>query len=363
MSENTELQNEQLEENQDVEIEDEAEYDEDEEEYYEDEYYEESEFRAILRRIFNKKIIFSALAIILAVTLIGEAIAGVVLSNTVFNPQKFLKTDKSQEVLRRPLSEQSYIDWMNSKGEKVTVKNSEEYDLNGISLKNHATSHSYVIMFHPYTAGVTDMAEYAYRFYDMGFNVVVTEARGFGESEYKKNTFGYNERYDVVDWVNMVVEKDKDSSIFLFGLGSGGSTVLMASSLDMPGNVKGIISDSAYSDLHDLFKENIKELYNMPSFPIVNMASLYTKATMGFSFSDVDVVEEVRNSKLPILFIHGGDDSVVPVDQSNDMYEACTVKGSDHLNISSADHCGALDRKAEKYWLNVDEFVLKNIEN
>lgn len=363
MSENAELQNQTIEENKNVDVTDEAEYDEEyTEEYYEEDY-EESKFRIILHRVFNKKIIFSVLAIVISVIVVSEAIIGVVLSSTVFNPRKFTESEKSQEIIRKPLSEQSYIDWMNTKGAKVNLKNSEGYTLNGVELKNHATSHSYVIMFHPYTANVTDMAVYAYRFFDMGFNVLVTEARGCGESEYKNNTFGYLERYDVVDWAKMVSENDKDSAIFLFGLGSGGSSLLMASSLEMPSNVKGIISDSAYGDLNEVFKINAKELYNAPAFPVVNFGSLYTKVTLGFSFKDVDVIEQVRNSKLPILFIHGGDDSIVPVDQSNDLYEACTVKGSEHLYVNSADHCGALARKTDKYWFNVDSFVLENIEN
>ena len=160
---------------------------------------------------------------------------------------------------------------------------------------------------------------------------------------------------------NAIVKKDDKAKIFLFGVGMGGSTVLMASELNLPDNVKAIISDSAYSDVKALFKENIKDFYPVPSFPAVEIASLYVKATEGWSFGDADVVESVKKSQVPVLIIHGAEDTIVPVDQSNDLYEACPVKGSDHLLIRGAMHAQTQNFKSEKYWQGVDEFILKNL--
>ena len=137
--------------------------------------------------------------------------------------------------------------------------------------------------------------------------------------------------------------------------------MLMASELNLPDNVKAIISDSAYSDVKALFKENIKDFYSVPSFPAVEIASLYVKATEGWSFGDADVVESVKKSQVPVLIIHGAEDTIVPVDQSNDLYEACPVKGSDHLLIRGAMHAQTQNFKSEKYWQGVDEFILKNL--
>ena len=204
---------------------------------------------------------------------------------------------------------------------------------------------------------------YAYHFYDLGFNVILPDARGYGESEYKKLNMGWLDRHDVLLWAEEIVKTDSKANIFLFGVGMGGSTVLMASSLELPDNVKGIISDSAYADVQEAFKENIKDIYGVPSFPVVNIASLYVKLTEGWSFKEADALEQVKNSKVPILFIHGGEDEVVPVSQSNDLYEVCSAKGSDHLLISGATHAKTLETNTEKYWSNIDLFILDNIEN
>lgn len=359
MSENTEFQNWDTEEIDEL-VSDEAEYDGNYDDDSEEEYYEKSKFAKFLGAFL--KISVSMVALAVAFTIGAEAIAAYEYPKSIFNPRTFLKTEQSQKILREPLSDKAYIDWMNSNGQKVTIKNSEGYDLNGVYLKKYDITNTYIIMFHPQAAGVTDMAEHARFFYDMDCNVLVVESRGFGESKYQTNTLGYLERYDVVDWAEAISEKDKDSHIFLFGLGSGGSTVLMASSLDMPSNVKGIIADSAYSNLYDLFKANTMELYKLPSFPTVNFASRNIEKTMGFSLKDVDVVEQVRNSRLPIFIIQSGDDKIVPEEQYEALYEACTVEGSDRLYISNASHCDGLDRKPKKYGDNISYFILENID-
>ncbi len=349
MSENTEIQNaEQIPENEEV-------FEDEQEEYA----YTESKVITLLKRVFNKKVI----AAVIAVVILIQALTSVILSNSVLGAGEFISSDKSQSIIAGELSDKSYVEWLSGKATDKYIENSENSKLHALELKNYDTSHSYIIVCHPMTSNAEDMAVYAYHFYDLGFNVILPDARGYGESEYKKLNLGWLDRNDVLLWAEEIVKNDSKATIFLFGVGMGGSTVLMASSLQLPANVKGIISDSAYADVHLAFKENIKDIYGLPSFPVVNMASLYVKLTEGWSFKEADAIEQVKNSKVPILFIHGGEDEVVPVSQSNDLYEACSAKGSDHLLISGATHAKTLETNTEKYWTNVDLFILDNIEN
>lgn len=352
MNENTELQNDGQSENN-VEIPEE--YPTEEENPSEE--YAESRVSAVLKRVLNKKVI----ALVVAVIVFLQAVTGAVLSGIVLNADKFAVSEKADLVFKGELSEKTHIEWFKSKATDKYAENSEKRKLHAFELKNYDTSHSYVIMCHPMTATAEDMAVYAYHFYDFGFNVILPEAGGYGESEYKKINMGWFDRYDIVSWAQKIVDEDEKASIFLFGAGMGGSTVLMASSLDLPANVKGIISDSGYSDVGKAFKENIKDVYGLPAFPVVNFASLYVKIFEGWSFGEADALEQVKNSKVPVLIIHGGEDEVIPVSQSNDLFEASPVKKSDHLLISGATHLQTLKTNPEKYWMNVDSFILNNI--
>ncbi len=359
MSENRELLDENTQEAE-VPVTHEAEYDEEYYEEYTDEPYEKSRVGRVIGIILKVVACLVAFAVVFAIG--AEVIAASEYTKIIFNPQAFTNTEQSRQVLKGALAEPAYAEWMGSVGERVTIKNSDGYDLNGVYIEKYAITNTYVIIFHPYTAGVSDMARHARLFYEMDFNVLVVESRGHGDSKYTTNTLGYNERYDVVDWVNFVADKDSDSDIFLFGLGSGGSTVLMASSLEMPSNVKGIIADSAYANLNELFKENVGELYNLPSFPTVEIAAGFIEKNMGFNPHEVDVVKEVQNSTLPILVVISGSDNVVSEKQSEAIYDACTVEGSDRLYVDNVYHCGALNGKPQKYEREITRFILDNLD-
>lgn len=337
------------------------EYDDVEDEEY---YDEQSDYDYIRERIlyFVRKFVnVKIIATVLVVLIFVQSLTAIILSGVVLRSGSFVESEKSHKIIRKTLSTEEQLQWITLKAGDKYIENTDGEKLHAMELKNYSTSHSYIIMCHPFTAGAKDLAAHAYHFYDLGFNVLLPDAGGCGERKEKNVNMGWYDRHEILLWVDEIIKSDKEAKIFLFGLGMGGSTVLMASSLDLPENVKGIISDSAYSDVHELFKANIKELYSVPSFPVVNIASLYVDLTQGWSFKEASALEQVKNAKVPVLFIHGGDDNVVPVSQSNDLYEACGAKGSDHLLISGASHCKSLEANEEKYWLNVDSFILDNI--
>ena len=69
-------------------------------------------------------------------------------------------------------------------------------------------------------------------------------------------------------------------------------------------------------------------------YPIVRLSG---KIFAGIDVEEASCVEAVRNSKVPILFVHGEADDFVPCYMSKECYEACgmskrilTVPGAGH---------------------------------
>ena len=105
----------------------------------------------------------------------------------------------------------------------------------------------------------------------------------------------------------------------------GAATVMIASSLDnLPQNVKVIIEDCGYTTALEQFKYQLKKLFNMPSFPILNIANLMVKIKSGYFLNDASPIEAVKEAKVPIMFIHGDDDKFVPFYMLDELYEACS---------------------------------------
>lgn len=310
---------------------------------------------------FVKKIkIWRIVALVVVVAILYQALTTVMMCTVVLDWSKLSNSHQAKQVIITDLSSKKYCDWLEKNATDDYIEN-DDLKLHALSLTKDVHQ-KYVIMCHPATCSAVDMAEFAYHFYDLGFNVLMPDARGCGESEGESLTFGIDDVKDIPLWVNKITALDPDAVIFLYGIGMGGSTVVMAAGEGLPVNVKGVIEDSGYNDLEAVFKHNIKELYNKNSFPSLKIAKLYAKSVKGFDFDIPPVEESVAKAKVPMLFIHGGDDKIVPVDQSNDMFEASPDRSSDHVYVTGAAHCRCMHTNKEKYWKYIDEFILEYME-
>ena len=301
----------------------------------------------MLERIKEKSTFKKVIAVVVAAIVVIQSIVTIAVTESFLDTEKFSQSERADKLVSSPLSSQEHIDWLKAKGE--AVKTDDEHS--AISVINNSTSHSYMLIFHPLTQTTEDMAAYAMHFYEIGFNVIIPDYIGKGFS------MGFKEKDTVESWVEYVAEQDENANIFIFGVGVGATASLLSTQSEAAATVKGVISDSAYCDLKEVFSENIKDVYGVSSFPTVQLASLYIRLTRDWSVSHTDIQEVVKNSEIPILYIHGTEDSVVPVGQSNELYEVTRAEGTAHFTIHGAEHAQALNTDSEKYWRKVDEFI------
>ena len=99
------------------------------------------------------------------------------------------------------------------------------------------------------------------------------------------------------------------------GVSMGAATVLMASGLDLPRNVKGIVADCPFVKASDII-EKVGRGMGFPSWFTVPFAWLGARIFGGFNLYETDAVRSVEKSKVPILIIHGEADTLVPAEMS-----------------------------------------------
>lgn len=148
--------------------------------------------------------------------------------------------------------------------------------------------------------------------FSMGHNLLLIDQRGQNNSDGSTITFGIQERWDVLAWTRYAVNRfGQDVNITLYGVSMGASTVLMAASLPLPPQVKGIAADCPYAKPEDIILEVGKKMHYPPKLirPFLHMgAYLFGR----FQLGETDAVRSVAKAKVPILIIHGEEDSLVP---------------------------------------------------
>ncbi len=193
------------------------------------------------------------------------------------------------------------------------------------------------IGFHGYRSSpLTDFSGGSELSFELEHNLLLIDQRAHGRSEGRTIAFGIQERQDLLKWVEYAVERfGSDVKILLYGISMGGATVLLASELPLPENVRGIIADCPYSAPIDIILHVGKNM-PIPNWLIRPFAILGAKIYGGFDLTESDAKKAVKHTKVPILIIHGEADGFVPqemsdIAQSNpQMVQRHTFPGADH---------------------------------
>lgn len=241
------------------------------------------------------------------------------------------------------------------------VSNDElQLNLHADYYQNGEENHKWAIAVHGYTSSAEGMTRYIRNFYEQGFHVVAPDLRGHGRSEGDYIGMGWHDRLDMLQWIDKIIEIDPNAEIVLFGISMGGATVMMTSGEELPSNVKVIVEDCGYSSVSDVFVYQLDDLFGLPEFPVLNAANTITKIRAGFDLYEASAVQQVEKSQKPMLFIHGNQDTFVPYEMLDEVYEAANVE-KEKLIIEGAGHGEAEKVDPETYWNTVWKFVGKYI--
>lgn len=158
---------------------------------------------------------------------------------------------------------------------------------------------------------------------ESGHNSLLIDQRAHGMSRGKTISFGINERKDCLSWVRYAVERfGEDTEIVLSGVSMGAATVLMASDLGLPKNVKAIVADCGYSSPKAIINKVMRDsgLPDKLMYPFVWLGAMVFGK---FNLTESSAVSAVSESDVPILIIHGGADDFVPCYMAEEIYKAC----------------------------------------
>ncbi len=193
---------------------------------------------------------------------------------------------------------------------------------------------------------------------DDGCAVLFVEQRGQGESGGEHMGFGLLERYDCADWAVWASERfsgEKELPIYLAGVSMGAASVLMASCLELPHCVRGIIADCGFTSPDAIWRHVVKHNLHLSYKLRRAIADSICRRKLGVGASSFTTTEALKRARLPVLFIHGSDDSFVPVEMTFENYKAC-VSEKRLLIVPGAGHAMSFYVEPESYRRAVRDF-------
>ncbi|MBQ8208825.1 MAG: alpha/beta hydrolase [Clostridia bacterium] len=195
-----------------------------------------------------------------------------------------------------------------------------------------------------------------------GCSVLYAEQRGQNNSGGEYMGFGMLERHDCLEWVKWVNERTESSlPVYLAGVSMGASTVLMASGLEMPENVHGIMADCGFTSPHAIWKHVAEKNLHLSYGIIGKIANDMCRKKINMGAKDYSATYALSNSNIPVIFVHGSDDKFVPIEMTYENYKACAapkrllvVPGAEH-GMSYYTDKESYEKALLEFWQDYDE--------
>lgn len=313
----------------------------------------------------KKKKIILMISILLLVVILGVGgLVGNYFYNLALNPftsKDMIFGDDDDDT---SLEVEADVNWLIKDSNYIDtyITSSDNLKLHAYEVKNENKTDKWAIVVHGYTSEGKLLSSKAKHLYNMGYNVLVPDLRSHGTSEGNYIGMGWHDRLDIIDWINYIVKNNPKSEIALHGTSMGSATVLMVSGEKLPSNVKAIVADCGYTSVYDEFSYQLKQLFNLPAFPIMNFSDVVTHIRAGYCLNDASAINQVKKSTTPILYIHGDKDDFVPYYMMDELYNA-TNSEKEKLTIEGGEHANSDLVNPKLYWSTVNSFLEKYIEN
>lgn len=234
-------------------------------------------------------------------------------------PRKFL-SDEDNKII---IDGWKYLRAQN--WEDVSITSYDGHKLAGHYLA-HPSPRGIILQVHGYRGcGAFDFSCAIKPFYEAGFSLLVIDQRASGDSEGEHITFGFKERYDVVDWAKYLEKRFPEMPVIMDGVSMGASTVMLACEIGYPKNVKAIIADCGYTSPGDICRKVLKQWFKLPPFPLYHSANFWVKTLTGFDLDGVsckEALKSLKGSGIKILIAHGKKDDFVPYWMSEENMKA-----------------------------------------
>ncbi|PIE50711.1 MAG: alpha/beta hydrolase [Flavobacteriales bacterium] len=269
-------------------------------------------------------------------------------------PQKFSQIDKMKTLLLG-------FDYPKPKGTQLPQQKFETVQLQSNKLLetwfiNTENSKGTVVLFHGYGAEKASMLDKSDEFIKMGYNTVLVDFMGSGNSEGNQTTIGFKEAENVKTTFDYLQQKGEDN-IYLFGT-SMGAVAIMKCLNDYPIQPKGIIIECPFGTMYETVCNRFDRM-GVPSFPMAGVLLFWGGVQNGFWGFGHNPSEYAKNINCPTLLLYGETDKNVLRTEIDEIY--LNLKGNKTLKVyPKTGHENYLIKNKTEWVKDIDAFFHQN---
>jgi fermentation-respiration switch protein FrsA (DUF1100 family) len=215
---------------------------------------------------------------------------------------------------------------------------------------NQTPADKFILLLHGHNSSSIGQLKYLSLFRDLGYNVFIPDHRRSGDSGGRSITFGSREKYDVIDWIDILQKEYPSATFALFGESMGAATAIMVAGLDK--RIRFLIEYCGFANFQTLATAYMKSkgLYTVLK-PGLSLAALF----YGSRLKETDALSAMKNLAIPVLIMHSKTDKVVDVSNA---YALMKAKPDAKVKLfEDSVHARSLVKYPEEFRAAVTEFV------
>ncbi len=194
---------------------------------------------------------------------------------------------------------------------------------------------------------------------DRDFSVLMFDFRARGDSGGSRSSEGDREQWDTFGAIDYVSSRGiplERMGLLGFSLGAGVAILVAAQEPRIP----AVVSDSGFLDyLMDLSKLSIGP-FRLPSWFGVIVAQT-GRSIFKADFGNVRPAQVVEGIEQPIFFIHGEDDPIISVLESQELHAISANQEDRVWIVKGAEHVNVYRKRPEEYISRVVTFFRRHI--
>ncbi|MFK8008676.1 MAG: alpha/beta hydrolase [Saprospiraceae bacterium] len=187
-----------------------------------------------------------------------------------------------------------------------------------------------------------------------GFNVLMPDLRGTGESGGDLISFGWKERFDLLASVDLLKKKGMDK-IAVHGMSLGAATIVY--SFQEKPNYDFVVLESCYDNITNALKNRVDK-YPIPSFAFYPMTK-FTEMRVEASSEDLSPEKYIGLNKSPIFILAGDAEKKVKKEETEKLFLKCNSITKQLHFFKNAYHEDFMNRYEEEWKDEMEKWLMR----
>ena len=196
-------------------------------------------------------------------------------------------------------------------------------------------------------------------FVEMGYDVITFDQRSSNENTAERTTYGYWEKYDVIDLIDYAEKKYPGINIGIWGTSFGGATAIQAvASLDDQSKIDFMILDCPLGNVEYMISAEMDKMNTgIPTDYMLWLGNMINKQKLGFSYEDANSINIAKKVNVPSLIINSKADEMTPFFMGEEIYNNINCDNKEMWTVDDSEHACIWEDHTYEYKLEMDEFI------